>query len=288
MYSRVNYAWAFLEAALPSHKSKGGFLVKNYAIFLLDPNGSFRRGIKPLKRIKGYRAKEIVGQRFSCFYPREAVESKWPDRNAGGRGFESRRSRQFVRPEHLEGEAGAVQRKCVPKLLEVGTASLGSSASDHELQAAARHSRCSHGRAHWRVKRAAPVPWKHESSPSQVALSEAKWLTTKVTPCPGLLNDLNGSVLNGHSPNSLLQSLCFFAGLGSNFKPCPKAHLVLNVSGPLPFTRSWLLRLSRASFTSSRASRVSARSGPVILLARIGYDKRRRTAPEINRQLSRS
>jgi PAS domain S-box-containing protein len=32
------------------------------------------------QRIKGYLAHEIIGQHFSVFYPREAAESKWPDR----------------------------------------------------------------------------------------------------------------------------------------------------------------------------------------------------------------
>lgn len=30
--------------------------------------------------IKGYKAEEIIGRHFSCFYPREAQETKWPDR----------------------------------------------------------------------------------------------------------------------------------------------------------------------------------------------------------------
>lgn len=54
--------------------------VKDYAIFLLDPAGIVATWNQGAERIKGYRAKDIIGKHFSCFYPREAVESKWPDR----------------------------------------------------------------------------------------------------------------------------------------------------------------------------------------------------------------
>ena len=54
--------------------------VKDYAIFLLDPNGFVSTWNQGAERIKGYRANEIIGRHFSCFYPRDAVESKWPDR----------------------------------------------------------------------------------------------------------------------------------------------------------------------------------------------------------------
>jgi len=54
--------------------------VKDYAIFLLDPTGKVTTWNQGAERIKGYLAKEIIGQHFSCFYPQEAIESKWPDR----------------------------------------------------------------------------------------------------------------------------------------------------------------------------------------------------------------
>ncbi len=54
--------------------------VKDYAIFLLDPTGKVVSWNQGAERIKGYRATEIIGQHFSRFYPREAAESKWPDR----------------------------------------------------------------------------------------------------------------------------------------------------------------------------------------------------------------
>ena len=54
--------------------------VKDYAIFLLDPQGRVATWNQGAERIKGYRADEIIGEHFSRFYPKEARESKWPDR----------------------------------------------------------------------------------------------------------------------------------------------------------------------------------------------------------------
>jgi len=54
--------------------------VKDYAIFLLDPEGRVSTWNQGAERIKGYKAKEIIGQHFSRFYPQEAIDSKWPDR----------------------------------------------------------------------------------------------------------------------------------------------------------------------------------------------------------------
>jgi PAS domain S-box-containing protein len=54
--------------------------VKDYAIFLLDPSGRVATWNQGAENIKGYKAGEIVGEHFSVFYPREAIESGWPDR----------------------------------------------------------------------------------------------------------------------------------------------------------------------------------------------------------------
>ena len=54
--------------------------VRDYAIFLLNPSGIVSTWNQGAERIKGYRSKEIIGKHFSCFYPREAIESRWPDR----------------------------------------------------------------------------------------------------------------------------------------------------------------------------------------------------------------
>jgi PAS domain S-box-containing protein len=53
--------------------------VADYAIFMLDPNGKVATWNIGAERIKGYTGQEIIGQHFSIFYPREAIESGWPD-----------------------------------------------------------------------------------------------------------------------------------------------------------------------------------------------------------------
>src|SRR5215469_8676640 len=54
--------------------------VKDYAIFLLDPDGTVATWNAGAERIIGYKAVEIIGQHFSTFYPKEARETRWPDR----------------------------------------------------------------------------------------------------------------------------------------------------------------------------------------------------------------
>jgi PAS domain S-box-containing protein len=51
---------------------------KDYAIFLLDPDGHVASWNAGAERIKQYRADEIIGQHFSRFYPQEAIERGWP------------------------------------------------------------------------------------------------------------------------------------------------------------------------------------------------------------------
>jgi PAS domain S-box-containing protein len=52
--------------------------VKDYAIFMLDQAGCVVSWNTGAERIKGYRAHEIIGHHFSCFYPREDIESGKP------------------------------------------------------------------------------------------------------------------------------------------------------------------------------------------------------------------
>jgi PAS domain S-box-containing protein len=54
--------------------------VQDYAIFLLSPKGRILTWNTGAQRIKGYAAHEIIGQHFSRFHSREAVEGGWPDR----------------------------------------------------------------------------------------------------------------------------------------------------------------------------------------------------------------
>ena len=46
--------------------------VKDYAIFTLDTRGNVLNWTSGAERMKGYRAAEIIGKHFSCFYPEEA------------------------------------------------------------------------------------------------------------------------------------------------------------------------------------------------------------------------
>ena len=54
--------------------------VKDYAIYLLDPEGNVASWNQGAERIKGYKAEEVLGQHVSIFYPQEAIANKWPDR----------------------------------------------------------------------------------------------------------------------------------------------------------------------------------------------------------------
>jgi PAS domain S-box-containing protein len=53
--------------------------VKDYAIFMLDPEGRVRTWNPGAQRIKGYREEEIVGEHFSIFYADEDVERGRPE-----------------------------------------------------------------------------------------------------------------------------------------------------------------------------------------------------------------
>jgi PAS domain S-box-containing protein len=54
--------------------------VRDYAIFVLDPEGRVLTWNLGAQALKGYSKDEIVGQHFSKFYPAEAVSSGWPER----------------------------------------------------------------------------------------------------------------------------------------------------------------------------------------------------------------
>jgi PAS domain S-box-containing protein len=49
--------------------------VKDYAIFMLDPDGCIVSWNEGAERISGYRAEEIIGEHISCLYTEEDVES---------------------------------------------------------------------------------------------------------------------------------------------------------------------------------------------------------------------
>ncbi len=53
--------------------------VKDYAIFMLDPEGRVATWNAGAERLKGYTAEEIIGRHFSTFYPPEVVARGWPE-----------------------------------------------------------------------------------------------------------------------------------------------------------------------------------------------------------------
>jgi PAS domain S-box-containing protein len=55
--------------------------IKDYAIYMLDPQGRITTWNPGAERIKGYRAEEIIGQHFSRFYPPEDVARGVPEHN---------------------------------------------------------------------------------------------------------------------------------------------------------------------------------------------------------------
>jgi PAS domain S-box-containing protein len=54
--------------------------VRDYAIFMLDSEGRISSWNSGAERIKGYKASEIIGQHFSCFYPEEDLKAGKPQR----------------------------------------------------------------------------------------------------------------------------------------------------------------------------------------------------------------
>jgi PAS domain S-box-containing protein len=62
----------------------------DYALISLDCEGRVVSWNAGAERIKGYRAEEIIGEHFSCFYPPEAVERGWPDHELKGAALQGR------------------------------------------------------------------------------------------------------------------------------------------------------------------------------------------------------
>jgi PAS domain S-box-containing protein len=52
--------------------------VRDYAIFMLDPEGNISTWNTGAERIKGYKPWEIIGRHFSVFYPEEDLKSRKP------------------------------------------------------------------------------------------------------------------------------------------------------------------------------------------------------------------
>src|SRR3954466_4313726 len=54
--------------------------VRDYAIFMLDPDGYVMSWNSGAEVLKGYRADEIIGRHFSVFYPQEGIDAGFPER----------------------------------------------------------------------------------------------------------------------------------------------------------------------------------------------------------------
>ncbi len=68
--------------ALRSSEERFRLLVKNvrdYAIFMLDPDGRVASWNAGAQRLKGYTVEEIVGQHFRAFYPEERQRERHPE-----------------------------------------------------------------------------------------------------------------------------------------------------------------------------------------------------------------
>lgn len=52
--------------------------VRDYAIFMLDPEGRVASWNLGAQVTKGYTAEEIIGRHFSVFYPKEKIDIDWP------------------------------------------------------------------------------------------------------------------------------------------------------------------------------------------------------------------
>ena len=53
--------------------------IQDYAIFMMDPRGQIVSWNAGAERIKGYRADQIIGRNFSCFFPPEDIERGRPE-----------------------------------------------------------------------------------------------------------------------------------------------------------------------------------------------------------------
>lgn len=74
MSSELNFEWQVEEQFRLMVES-----VRDYAIFMLDPQGYIVTWNAGAERINGYRADEIIGRNFSCLYPPEEVADGKPE-----------------------------------------------------------------------------------------------------------------------------------------------------------------------------------------------------------------
>src|SRR3954469_3163156 len=51
---------------------------RDYALFILGPDGRILTWSDGARKMKGYDAEEIIGKHFSVFYTRESIDRRWP------------------------------------------------------------------------------------------------------------------------------------------------------------------------------------------------------------------
>jgi PAS domain S-box-containing protein len=91
--------------------------ITDYAIFMLDPDGYVATWNAGAERIKGYTAREIIGQHFSKFYLPEAVARQQPQTELRGdpRPYAAARARRIARakrgPIPAPGRSGRMRRR---------------------------------------------------------------------------------------------------------------------------------------------------------------------------------
>src|SRR6195256_5810715 len=71
--------------------------IEDYAIFMMDPRGKIVSWNAGAERIKGYRAGEIIGRNFSCFFPPEDIERGRPEEVLGLTAASGRHEEQGMR-----------------------------------------------------------------------------------------------------------------------------------------------------------------------------------------------
>lgn len=81
LVQRDSMARGRAEAALVQSEERFRMMleaVQDYAIFMLDPQGTVASWNVGAERIRGYEASEIIGQNFSRFYPQEDIDQGTP------------------------------------------------------------------------------------------------------------------------------------------------------------------------------------------------------------------
>src|ERR671917_588351 len=92
--------------------------VKDYAIFMLDPEGRVASWNEGERRIKGYRQQEILGRHFSVFYPDVDLKRGKPERELeiaqekGGRAHHSRGTPSETQRTRGSPQGGTHRARC--------------------------------------------------------------------------------------------------------------------------------------------------------------------------------